>query len=82
MTPTEFKKARQTLGLSQRDLAARIGYADKAGRNNILDFESGRREVPPWIAQLVRYYVLDIEDESPIGRRARKLAEAASRGEI
>jgi transcriptional regulator with XRE-family HTH domain len=64
MTPNQFKKARQTLGLSQRELAARIGYADKAGRNNILDFESGRREVPPWIAQLVLYYVKEENDEA------------------
>jgi transcriptional regulator with XRE-family HTH domain len=62
MTPKQFKKARQALGLSQRELAARIGYADKAGRNNILDFESGRREVPPWIAQLVRFYVKEEKD--------------------
>jgi transcriptional regulator with XRE-family HTH domain len=64
MTPAQFKASRQTLGLSQRDLAARIGYADKAGRNNILDFESGRREVPPWIAQLVRYYVAEAKNQS------------------
>lgn len=56
MTPAEFKEARHKLGLTQIELAAKIGYRSKTGRNHISDFENGRREVPPWIAQLMRCY--------------------------
>lgn len=60
MTPARFKQIRQSLSLTQIELAERIGYKAKAGRNNICDFEAGRRECPPWIAQLMEYYAGEV----------------------
>lgn len=60
MTPARFKQIRRALGLTQIEMAERIGYKAKAGRNNISDFESGRREPPPWIAQLVEFYAGEV----------------------
>lgn len=59
MTPARFKQIRQSLGLTQIELAERIGYGEKAGRNNVSGFESGRRDCPPWIGQLMEFYALD-----------------------
>jgi DNA-binding XRE family transcriptional regulator len=37
---------RTALGLTQEQMAARLGLGEKAGRNTIRDWESGKRKIP------------------------------------
>lgn len=60
MTPADFKEAQHQLGLSDRQFAAVLGLADEQNvrRYKIEDRQaSSFREVPPWIARLVRAYL-------------------------
>ena len=53
MTPAEFKQARQSLGLSQVELAPMLGYSRSS---QISDIERGVRTVSAPVALLMRVY--------------------------
>lgn len=50
MTIDALKSARATLGLSQAELAARIGVAP----NTVSRWEAGRHPIPRWVSILIR----------------------------
>lgn len=54
MTPAEFRAARESLGLTQAQLAQAMGYGSQT---RISEIES-RAEVPPQTALLMRAFVL------------------------
>lgn len=54
MTPAEFKQARQSLGLSGRDLAPLLGYSRAA---SIYDIEAGRQVPGAAVLLLLRAYL-------------------------
>lgn len=58
MTGKELKAIRKALGLSTRELGAALGYR---GNPNTLAvsirlYESGAREIPPWIGRLAEMF--------------------------
>jgi DNA-binding transcriptional regulator YiaG len=53
MTPAQFKEARQTLGLSQADLAAEWSMGANGGRT-VRRWESGDRPVNPIAAYCIK----------------------------
>lgn len=53
MTPAEFRDARKTLGLTQAELSAVLGYGDKA---RISEIERGARAPGPAVVRLMRAY--------------------------
>ena len=53
MTPTEFKQARQTLGLTAKQAAPLFGLSAPA---RIYEIEA-RDDVPPWQARLMMAYL-------------------------
>jgi len=56
MTPTQFKEARQTLGLSQSELAAIWNMGANGGRS-IRRWENGERPVNPIAAYCIALMV-------------------------
>ena len=55
MTPHEFKAIRRSLGLTQPQLAAVLGYASRNGVA-ILETTLSGRTVPPCVDRLMRAY--------------------------
>lgn len=53
MTPTELKKARLRLGLSQSQLAEELGVEGEHGGRTVRRWESGERAIPGSVAKLV-----------------------------
>ena len=54
MTPTDIKEARQSLGLTQSQIAPLLGYADKT---RISELERGVREPGSAVVLLLRAYL-------------------------
>jgi len=58
MTPRQFAAIRKRLGLSAYAMGKALGY--EGNRNTlqvgIRKYESGERELPPWIARLAEMY--------------------------
>ncbi len=54
MTPTEFKAARRSLGLTQFQLAAVMGYS---GQPKIAIIENNATDVPAQAARLMEAYL-------------------------
>lgn len=54
MTPAEFKSIRKDLGFSTAQWGRALGYqgTDNTVSVQVRRYESGRREIPPWIARL------------------------------
>jgi len=50
MTPTQFKTSRLAMGLTQQALAEETGI----NQGKISNYETGRRDVPPYIANLMK----------------------------
>lgn len=57
MTPDQFAKARQKLGLTLEQFATLIGYEGELRRQMAHDLETGRRRVRPPQERLVRAYL-------------------------
>jgi transcriptional regulator with XRE-family HTH domain len=55
MTGEEMKTIRKRLGLSTVELARAMGYvgADNTVSVTVRRYESGGREIPPWLARLL-----------------------------
>jgi transcriptional regulator with XRE-family HTH domain len=54
MTPTQFKEVRLSLGLTQLELAAKLGVAE----NTVTRWEAGmRKRIPQPIERLMRIYM-------------------------
>jgi transcriptional regulator with XRE-family HTH domain len=76
MTREELKALRATLGLTQEDLAEKVGVA----RNTINRWEMGIRHIPEPVARLVQYLAKEVKTESegrtqrPTKRQAKKTA--------
>lgn len=59
MTKDEFKKARDSLGLSQDKMAIQLG--DDESRYSVravASWESGERKIPPAVAKLVKLMIM------------------------
>jgi transcriptional regulator with XRE-family HTH domain len=58
MTREDFKKIRETLGLSTERFGRALGYQGTYGTaaRHIRRFESGARTLPPWIERLAAMY--------------------------
>jgi transcriptional regulator with XRE-family HTH domain len=58
MTGSEFRAIRKSLGLSLREMGRAIGYegTDDTVSAQINKYENGKRDIPPWIANLVTMY--------------------------
>lgn len=58
MTGKELKAIRRDLGLSTREFGAALGYRGKPNTLavSIRQYESGAREIPPWIARLATMF--------------------------
>ena len=54
MTPTELREARQTLGLSQLQMANALGFNRAA---SVSDMERGAKAITPTVALLVAAYL-------------------------
>ena len=54
MTPTEFKQARQSLGLTQAQAADMLGYG---AATRISEIENGQRNAGAAVVQLLRAYL-------------------------
>jgi len=54
MTPTEFKEARQSLGLDQMQTAQMLGLSRKA---SVSDMERGAKAITDQTARLMRAYI-------------------------
>ncbi len=54
MTPDSIREARQSLGLTQSDMARLLGYGDKA---RISELEKGSRRPGESVVRLLRAYV-------------------------
>ena len=54
MTPTEFKQARQSLGLTQTQAAPLLGYGSAT---RISEIENGQRNAGAAVVQLLRAYL-------------------------
>ena len=54
MTPDQFRQARQSLGLSQAELAAWLGYGDKS---RVSEIERGLRDPGPAVLILMEAYL-------------------------
>jgi len=54
MTPATFKQARQSLGLTQSQIAPLLGYGDKT---RISELERGTREPGAAVVLLLRAYL-------------------------
>lgn len=54
MTPAEIKQARQTLGLTARQLAPLIGYKSPA---SVYDIEAGRENASGAVIRLLQAYL-------------------------
>jgi transcriptional regulator with XRE-family HTH domain len=54
MNKLEFKKIRKELNLTQREMAQTLKLKDSC-QTYISDFETGKRPIPEWIAELARY---------------------------
>ena len=52
MTPQEFKEARQSLGLSGRELAIKLGFSDA---RNIRRIEAGQQAITPQTEASVKW---------------------------
>lgn len=46
MKPEEAKRIREELGLTQKELAEKLGLGEVNGRNTVGAWEKGKREVP------------------------------------
>lgn len=57
MTPTELKTARETLGLSQAQLAVLLGYEGTNIRQRVSAQENGHKAVPPLVSRLAQAYL-------------------------
>ena len=55
MTPSEFKAIRAKLGVSKRELAALLGYAN-INSIAVLESPASGRAVPPLLERLMRAY--------------------------
>jgi len=53
MTAAQFHRVRRALGLTQAELARRLGVTDRAVRR----YEAGDRKIAPPIAQLIEIFV-------------------------
>lgn len=58
MTADQFREIRVGLGFSQSDLAPLIGQHGKFAHQSVSAYETGKRAIPPNIAQLMRCYAL------------------------
>lgn len=58
MTGEELKAIRRQLGLSTKELGRALGYtgADNTISVQIRRYESGARDIPPWIERLAVMY--------------------------
>lgn len=54
MNPAQFKEARQTLGLDQRQAAALLGYGNAT---RISEIEAGKRNPSASVVRLLRAYL-------------------------
>jgi DNA-binding transcriptional regulator YiaG len=54
MSGLQFRKARETLGLTQPQIGAVLGYPRKM---TICDWENHRNPVPPPVARLMQAYI-------------------------
>ena len=57
MTPTEFKEARHTLGLTLSQAARLLGYRGKHAMQQIRQMESGDKSIRPPQIRLMRAYL-------------------------
>lgn len=56
MTPERFKECRKACGLSQAEWGVALGYRMKNPGAQTYMFQSGRREIPPWIERLAEMF--------------------------
>ncbi|KQX40384.1 hypothetical protein ASD04_07070 [Devosia sp. Root436] len=58
MKGSEMKAIRRRLGLSTTELGRAFGYVgqDDTASMTIRRYESGGRDIPPWLARLLRMY--------------------------
>lgn len=58
MTGAELKAIRKRLGLSTTEMGRAFGYAggDVSTSGTIRKYESGQREIPPWLGRLAQMY--------------------------
>jgi DNA-binding transcriptional regulator YiaG len=66
MTPSDVKRLRRRLDMTQARFAELIGVAP----NTVARWESGNRAVPPTTARLIRF-VVDESDRKRAGTRKR-----------
>ena len=57
MTPAEFQQARQSLGLPAPDLARLLGISPPRGVQTFSDWVTGKRNIDPARARLLRAYL-------------------------
>lgn len=57
VTPTQFQKARQKLGLTLEQLAPLLGYEGEQGRSQVHHLENGNRSLRPAQCRLMEAYL-------------------------
>ena len=62
MTPQELKDARKRLGLTQSQLAAKLGLSEANGDNTVRKWEAGSREISGPVAVAIAYMLRDLTD--------------------
>lgn len=73
----ELRRIRESLGLSQKEFAAAIGFKNPAGEDTVRRWEKDETAKPsPTAWQAIRYLVmvLDLYDDAPDGPEKAKIA--------
>jgi transcriptional regulator with XRE-family HTH domain len=72
MTPEELKALRASLGLTQDELAEKVGVA----RNTINRWEMGIRSIPEPVARLMNYLTKEVKADTQIKTRRPRRRQA------
>lgn len=67
MTPAEIRAARESLGLTQAQIAPLVGYGGKRAVQTISDIERGKVAPAPYAIRLLRLYLSGVRpDDWPV----------------
>jgi len=56
VTPAEFKRIRESLGLTAAELAVHVGYSASRAKLRIEEIEAGKKPIPRYLDMLMTAY--------------------------